>query len=84
MSQHSGNFLGFKHTPIQKIFNVRTFLLQFKGDQFPSKLKKIIKNIKNANFRNKCLYIPRVKSIKIGLLPPHNFPTVWYENKTLF
>ena len=22
-------------------------------------------------------YIPRVKSIKIGQLPPHNFPKIW-------
>ena len=50
MSQHGGNFLGFKHTPIQKIFNVRTFLLQFKGDQLPSKLKKIIKKYQKRKF----------------------------------
>ena len=29
-------------------------------------------------------YIPRVKFIKIGLLPPHNFPKIWYENKRHF
>ena len=29
-------------------------------------------------------YIPRVNSIKIGLLPPHNFPKIWYENKRHF
>jgi len=25
-----------------------------------------------------------VKSIKIGLLPPHNFHKIWYENKRQF
>ena len=25
-----------------------------------------------------------MKSIKIGLLPPHNFPKIWYENKRQF
>ena len=25
-----------------------------------------------------------MKSIKIGLLPPHNFPKIWYENKRHF
>ena len=28
--------------------------------------------------------MPRVKFIKIGLLPPHNFPKIWYENKGHF
>ena len=40
------------------------------------------KNIKNANLRNRNdFYISRIKSIKIGMLPPHNFPKIWYENK---
>ena len=43
------------------------------------------KYIKNANLRNRNdFYIPRVKFIKIGLLPPHNFPKIWYENKRHF
>jgi len=43
------------------------------------------KNIKNANLRNKNdFYSTKVKSIKIGLLPPHNFPKIWYENKRHF
>ena len=43
------------------------------------------KHIKNANLRNRNdFYIPRIKSIKIGLLRPHNFPKIWYENKLHF
>ena len=43
------------------------------------------KYIKNANLRNRNdFYIPRVKFIKIGLLPPHNFPKISYENKRHF
>ena len=30
------------------------------------------------------LYILSIKSIKIGLLPPHNFPKIWNENKRHF
>ena len=41
--------------------------------------------MKKANPRNRNdFYIPRVKSIQIGLLPPRNFPKVWYENKQHF
>ena len=50
-----------------------TFLFQLKGDQLPPTFKKdfmLSKNIKNANLRNRNdFYIPRIKSIKIGLLP---------------
>ena len=43
------------------------------------------KYIKNANLRNRNdFYIPRVKSIKIGLLLSHNFPKISYENKRHF
>ena len=43
------------------------------------------KHIKNANLRKRNdFYIPKIKSIKIGLLPPHNFPKIWYENKRHF
>ena len=70
------------------IFNVIKFLFQLKGDQLPPTFKKdfiLSKNIKNANLRNRNdFYIPRIKSIKIGLLPPHNFPKIWYENKRHF
>ena len=70
------------------IFNVIKFLFQFKRDQLPPTFKKdfmLSKNIKNANLRNRNdFYIPRVKSIKIGLLPPHNFSKIWYENKRHF
>ena len=56
------------------IFNVRKFLFQLKRDQLPPTFKKdfiLSKNIKNANLRNRNdFYIPRIKSIKIGLLPP--------------
>ena len=39
----------------------------------------------NASIRNKHDFcIPIVKSIKIGLLPPHNFPKIWYEHKQHF
>ena len=67
-----------------RIFNVIKFLFQLKGDQLPPTFKKdfiLSKNIKNANLRNRNdFYIPRIKSIKIGLLPPHNFPKIWNEN----
>jgi len=58
-----------------------------KGDQLPRTFKDFIlsKIIKNANLRNRNdFYIPRNKSIKIGLLPPHNFTQIWYENKRHF
>ena len=70
------------------IFNVKIFLFWFKGDKLPQTFRKdfiFSKNIKNANLRNRNdLHIPRVKSFKIGLLPPHNFPKKWYENKWHF
>jgi len=56
--------------------------------QLPPTFKKdftLSKNIKKANLRNRNdFHIPRVKSIKIGVLPPHNFPKIWYENKRQF
>ena len=56
-----------------------------KGNQLPPTFKKyfiLSKNTKNANLRNRNdFYIHRIKFIKIGLLPPHNFPKIWYENK---
>jgi len=83
--------LGFKHILLFRklgIFNVITFLFQLKGDLLPPTFKKdfmLSKNIKNANLRNRNdFYIPRIKSIKIGLLPPHNFSKIWYENKRHF
>jgi len=67
------------------IFNVKKFLFQFKEDQLPPTFKKdftFSKNIKNENLRNgNDFYIPR---LKIVLLPPHNFPKIWYENKRHF
>ena len=55
---------------------------------YPPTFKKdllLLKNIKNASLRNRNdFYIPRIKSIKIGLLPPHNFQKIWYENKQPF
>ena len=54
-----------------------------KETNYPQKIRP--KNIKNANLRNRNdFYIPKVRSIKIGLLPPHNFPKIWYENKRHF
>ena len=45
----------------------------------------LLKNIKSANFRQRIDFnIPRVKSIKIGLFPPYNFPKIWHENKRHF
>ena len=56
------------------------YSFQFTGDQLPPTFKKDF--IFSINLRNrKDFYIPRVKSIKIGMLPPHNFPKIWYENK---
>ena len=71
------------------IFNVIKFVFQFKGDlDYPQNIKKdfiLAKTIKNANLRNRNdFYNPRVKYIKIGLLPSHNFPKIWYENKRQF
>ena len=68
------------------IFVTIKFLFQFKGDQLPPTFEKdfiVSKIIKNANLRNRNdFYIPRVKSIKIGLLPPYNFPKIWYKKQT--
>ena len=63
------------------IFNVLTFLFQFIVDLLPptfiKRFQVIKKNFKNVNLRNRNdFHIPRVKSIKIGLLPSHNFPTI--------
>ena len=78
------------------IFNVIKFLFQFKGDQLPQTFKKdfiISKNIKNANLRKRNDFsISRVKSIKIGMLPPSGatrrnffkkstFLRVWLQKK---
>jgi len=56
------------------IFNVIKFLFQLKRDQLTQTFKKdfiLSKNIKNANLRNRNdIYIPRIKSIKIGPCSP--------------
>ena len=58
-----------------EILNVITFLFKIKEDQLPPTFKKDF--IFSINLRNRNdLYIPRVKSIKIGMLPPHNFPKI--------
>ena len=76
-------FLTLNILPFRKlgIFIFIKFVFQLKGDQLPPTFKKdfiLSKNSTNANLRNRNdLYIPRVKSIKIGLLP-HNFPKILY------
>ena len=89
----AGAFWALNILPFRKLgnFSVIKFVFQFKEDQLPPTFKKNFKsskNIKNANLRNRNdFHIPRVKSIKIGLLHPHNFPKIWNENnkkKTLF
>ena len=74
--------------PFRKLgfFNVIKFLFQFKGDQIPPTFKIdfiLSTNIKTATLRNRngFIFLELVKSIKIQLLPPHNFPKIWYENK---
>ena len=77
-------FLSIYHSALPS----NNYLFQFKGDQLPPTFKRdftLLKNIKNANLRNRNDFcIPRVKSIKIGLLPPHNFSKTLYENKLHF
>ena len=67
---------------------LNNFNFNFKGDKLSPTFKKDFtasKYIKNANLRSRNdFYIPRVKSIKIGLFPLHIFPKVWYENKRHF
>ena len=54
------------------------FSFQFKKDLLPPTFKKdfpLSKISKNSNLRNRNdFHIPGIKSIKIGMLPPHNFP----------
>ena len=61
-----------------------------KGDQLPPTFKKdfilsknIYINMKKQILETEMIFI-FVKSIKIGLIPPHNFPKIWYENKRNF
>ena len=69
-------------------YNVIKFLHHFKTGQLPSTFENdffLSKHIKKINLRNKeDFYIPRAKSSKIGMLPPHNFPKIWQENKHIF
>ena len=70
------------------VFNVLKFLIQFKTGQLSPSFKKdffTFKDINRLNLRNKeDFVIPRVKSEKIGRLPPHNFPKIWCNNKKSF